>query len=59
MSLATDLLVQDKIVFILKTYLEQWPLLANAKGANNMFLMRIALNLAISTLDTIEGLLST
>ncbi|PLW30482.1 hypothetical protein PCANC_26976 [Puccinia coronata f. sp. avenae] len=54
-----DSLVQDKIVFILNTYLEQWPLLANAKGANNMFLMRIALNLAISTLDTIEGRLGT
>ncbi|PLW35476.1 hypothetical protein PCASD_12702 [Puccinia coronata f. sp. avenae] len=44
-------------------YLEHLPgtmaLLASAKGAKNMFPMRIALNLAISMLENIKGLLGT
>ncbi|PLW21259.1 hypothetical protein PCASD_17579 [Puccinia coronata f. sp. avenae] len=51
-SVDTEMPAQDKLTTMSNIFQGQWLLFVNAKEANNFWLMRIALNQAISTQDT-------
>ncbi|PLW12857.1 hypothetical protein PCASD_19955 [Puccinia coronata f. sp. avenae] len=56
MSVDTEMPAQDKLTTISNIFQGQWLLFVNAKEANNYRLMRIALNQAISTQDTLTNI---
>ncbi|PLW34460.1 hypothetical protein PCASD_15181 [Puccinia coronata f. sp. avenae] len=59
MSVDTNIPAQDELTTILEHLQGQWLLFVNAKESNNYRLMRIALNQAISTQDTLTTLFGT
>ncbi|PLW17150.1 hypothetical protein PCANC_11774 [Puccinia coronata f. sp. avenae] len=59
MSIDTKIPAQDKLWTISNIFQGQWLLFFNAKESNNYWLMRIALNQAISTQDTLTNLFGT
>ncbi|PLW04952.1 hypothetical protein PCASD_26925 [Puccinia coronata f. sp. avenae] len=58
-SVDTKMPAQDKLTTMSNIFQGQWLLFVNAKEANNFQLMRIALNQAILTQDTITNLYGT
>jgi hypothetical protein len=58
-SVDTEIPAQDKLTTMSNIFQGQWLLFVNAKEANNFWLMRIALNQAISTQDTNTNLYGT
>ncbi|PLW32476.1 hypothetical protein PCANC_18646 [Puccinia coronata f. sp. avenae] len=58
-SVDTEMPAQDKLTTMSNIFQGQWLLFVNAKEANNFWLMRIALNQAISTQDTNTNLYGT
>ncbi|PLW42074.1 hypothetical protein PCASD_11966 [Puccinia coronata f. sp. avenae] len=59
MSVDTNIPAQDELTTISNIFQGQWLLFVNAKESNNYRLMRIALNQAISTQDTLTTLFGT
>jgi hypothetical protein len=59
MSVDTEIPAQDELTTISNIFQGQWLLFVNAKERNNYCLMRIALNQAISTQDTLTNLFGT
>jgi hypothetical protein len=59
MLIDTKILAQDKLMTISNIFQGQWLLFINTKESNNYWLMRIALNQAISTQDTLTNLFGT
>ncbi|PLW53124.1 hypothetical protein PCANC_11343 [Puccinia coronata f. sp. avenae] len=59
MSIDTKIPAQDKLTTISNIFQGQWLLFVNAKESGNYRLMRIALNQAISTQDTLTNLFGT
>ncbi|PLW38459.1 hypothetical protein PCASD_10369 [Puccinia coronata f. sp. avenae] len=59
MSVDTEMPAQDELTTISNIFQGQWLLFVNAKEANSYWLMRIALNQAISTQDTLTNLFGT
>ncbi|PLW27129.1 hypothetical protein PCASD_26384 [Puccinia coronata f. sp. avenae] len=59
MSVDTVMTTQDELTTMSNIFQGQWLLFVNAKETNNYRLMRIALNQAMSTQDTIKSLFGT
>ncbi|PLW07494.1 hypothetical protein PCASD_26518 [Puccinia coronata f. sp. avenae] len=59
MSIDTEIPAQDKLTTISNIFQGQWLLFVNAKESGNYRLMRIALNQAILTQDTLTNLFDT
>jgi hypothetical protein len=59
MLIDTEIPAQDELTTISNIFQGQWLLFFNAKESNNHQLMRIALNQAISTQDTLTNLFGT
>ena len=59
MSIDTEIPAQEELTTISNIFQGQWLLFVNAQESNNYRLMRIALNQAISTQDTLTNLFGT
>jgi hypothetical protein len=59
MSMDTKIPAQDKLTTISNIFQGQWLLFVNTKESGNYRLMRIVLNQAISTQDTLKKLFGT